>query len=65
MVMRDFAGNPSDTRGAIHAKLMIGSKTFITIFFVIDGKTAYSLLLGRDWILANCCIPSTMHQVLI
>ena len=25
----------------------------------------YSLLLGHDWIHANCCIPSTMHQCLI
>jgi hypothetical protein len=65
MVLRDFVGNPSNTHGAMHAKLRIGSKTLITTFFVIDGKGAYSLLLGRDWIHANCCIPSTMHQVLI
>jgi len=38
MVLRDFAGNPSDTRGAMHAELMIGSKTLITTFFVIDDK---------------------------
>jgi len=38
MVLRDFAGNPSDTRGAVHAKLMIGSKTLVTTFLVIDGK---------------------------
>jgi hypothetical protein len=65
MVLRDFAGNPSDTRGAVHVELMIGSKTLITTFFVIDSKGAYSLLLGRDWIHANCCVPSTMHQFLI
>jgi hypothetical protein len=45
--------------------LMIGSKTLLTTFFVIEGKGAYSLLLGRDWIHANCCIPSTMHQQLV
>ena len=65
MVLRDFAGNSSNTRGAVHVELMIGSKTLITTFFVIDGKGAYSLLLGRDWIHANCCIPSTMHQALV
>jgi hypothetical protein len=54
MVLRDFASNPSNTRGVVHAELMIGSKTLITTFFVIDGKGAYSLLLGRDWIHANC-----------
>jgi hypothetical protein len=46
-------------------KLTIGSKTLLTTFFVIDGKGSYSLLLGRDWIHANCCVPSTMHQCLI
>jgi hypothetical protein len=44
---------------------MIGSKTLLTTFFVIEGKGAYSLLLRWDWIHANCCVPSTMHQQLI
>lgn len=46
-------------------ELTIGSKTIPTTFFVIDGNGSYSLLLGRDWILAYCCIPSTVHQSLI
>jgi len=45
--------------------LTIGSKTLLTIFFVIDGKGLYSLLFGRDWIHADCYVPSTMHQCLI
>ena len=31
----------------------------------MSGKGAYNLLLGRDWIQANCCIPSTIHQCLV
>src|SRR6187551_190211 len=65
IILNDFAGNPSDTKGCVHVELMIGSKVLLTTFFVIEGKGAYSLLLGRDWIHANCCIPSTMHQQLI
>jgi hypothetical protein len=65
IVLNDFAGNPSDNKGCVHVDLMIGSKTLLTTFFVIEGKGAYSLLLGRDWIHANCCIPSTMHQQLV
>jgi hypothetical protein len=65
IVLNDFAGNPSDTKGCVHVDLMIGSKTLVTTFFVIEGKGAYSLLLGRDWIHVNCCIPSTMHQQLV
>jgi hypothetical protein len=65
MMLKDFGGNASKTRGAVNAKLTIGSKTLPTTFFVIDGKGTYNLLLGRDWIHANCCSPSTMHQCLI
>ena len=49
----------------MNVELTIESKTLLTIFFVIDGKGSYSLLLGHDWIHANCCVPSTMHQCLI
>ena len=52
-------------RGVVSVELTIGSKTLPSTFFVIDGKGTYSLLLGRDWIHTNYCIPSTMHQYLI
>jgi len=61
MMLKDFEGNVSLVKGAICVELTIDSKTLPTTFFVISGKGAYNLLLGRDWILANCCIPSTMH----
>jgi hypothetical protein len=35
IVLNDFAGNPSDTKGCVHVDLMIGSKTLLTTFFVI------------------------------
>ena len=65
MMLRDFGGNASKTWGAMNVELTIGSKTLLTTFFVIDGKGSYSLLLGCDWIHANCCVPSTMHRCLI
>jgi hypothetical protein len=55
----------SPVKGAICVELTIGSKTLPTTLFVISGKGAYNLLLGRDWIHANCCIPSNMHQCLV
>jgi len=51
MMLKDFEGNVSPV--------------LPTTFFIISGKGAYNLLLGRDWIHANCCIPSTMHQCLV
>ena len=65
MMLKDFGGNASKTRGAVNVELMTGSKTLSTTFFVINGKGTYSLLLGHDWIHANCCITSIMHQCLI
>ena len=65
MMLKDFGGNTSKTRGAINAELTMGSKTLLTTFFVINGKGSYSLLLGHNWIHANCYISSTMHQCLM
>jgi len=65
MMLKDFEGNVSPVKGAICVELTIGSKILPTTFFVISEKGAYNLLLGRDWIHANCCIPSTMHQCLV
>jgi hypothetical protein len=45
IILNDFARNPSDTKGCVHVDLMIGSKTLLMTFFVIEGKGAYSLLL--------------------
>jgi len=65
MMLKNFEGIVSPTVGALCVDLTIDSKTLTTTFFVINGKGSYSLLLGRDWIHANCCIPSTIHQCLI
>ena len=65
MMLKDFEGAISPAKEAICVDLMIGSKTLPTTSFVISGKGSYNTLLGRDWIHANCCIPSTMHQCVI
>jgi hypothetical protein len=54
-----------ETRGVISMELTIGSKSLATAFFVVEVQGNYSVILGRDWIHANCCIPSTLHQFLI
>ncbi|PUZ66624.1 hypothetical protein GQ55_3G334500 [Panicum hallii var. hallii] len=51
--------------GVLSVDLTIGNKTVLTSFFVVNSKSTYNVLLGRDWIHTNCCIPSTMHQCLI
>ena len=34
------------------------------VFFVVDAKPGYIILLGREWIHANHCVPSTLYQQL-
>jgi hypothetical protein len=65
VALRDFNGQASEAQGVLNVDLTVGSKTVPTSFFIINSKSTYTVLLRRDWIHANCCIPSTMHQCLI
>jgi hypothetical protein len=65
VTLSDFNGQTSEAQGVLSVDLTMGSKTVTTSFFVVNSKSTYTILLGRDWIHANCCIPSMMHQCLI
>jgi hypothetical protein len=65
VALRDFNGQASEAQGFLNVDLTVGSKTVPTSFFIVNSKSTYTILLERDWIYANCCIPSTMHQCLI
>jgi hypothetical protein len=58
-------GEPMVAKGVISMELTIGIKTLTTTFFVAETQGNFSLILGRDWIHANKCVPSTLHQILI
>jgi hypothetical protein len=60
-----FAGEPTEAKGIVCKELTVGSKTVPMTFFVVDIKGRYNVLLGRDWIHANECIPSTLHQCVV
>jgi hypothetical protein len=60
-----FAGDPMEAKGIICKELMVGRKTVPTTFFMVDVKGRYNVLLRRDWIHANECVPSTLHQCVI
>jgi hypothetical protein len=46
-------------------ELTVGSKMIPIAFFIADVQGNYNTILGRNWIHANCCVPSTLHQFLI
>jgi hypothetical protein len=52
-------------KGVASMELTIGSKTLVTAFFILEVQGNYNLILGRDWIHANQCVPSTLHQFLV
>jgi hypothetical protein len=58
-------GEPMGAKGVISMELTIGSKMLATTFFIAETQGNFSLILGRDWIHANKCVPSTLHQMLI
>ena len=58
-------GAPILARGVANMELTIGSKTLAIAFFVADVQGSYNLILGHDWIHANRCVPSSLHQFLI
>jgi hypothetical protein len=58
-------GQPMGAKSVISKELTVGSKTLPTTFFVTETQGNFSLILGRDWIHANQCVPSTLHQFLI
>jgi hypothetical protein len=60
-----FAADPMEAKGIICKEVTVGSKTMPTAFFMVDMKGRYNLLLGQDWIHANECVLSTIHQNVI
>jgi hypothetical protein len=65
VTLSDFNGQASEAQGILNVHLTVGSKTVPNSFFIVNSKSTYTILLGRGWIHANCCIPSMMHQCLI
>jgi hypothetical protein len=65
LILNGVGGNPMEARGVISMELTIGSKSPATAFFIVEVQSKYSIILGRDWIHPNHCVPSTLHQFLI
>src|SRR6185312_7679669 len=65
VMLNDFNGQPLEAQGVLNVELTVGRKTVPTSFFIVNSKSTYTVLLGRDWIHTNYCVPSTMHQCLV
>jgi hypothetical protein len=65
LMLNIMGGNPMEARSVVSMELTVRSKSLATTFFVIKVQGNYSVILGHDWIHANHCVPSTLHQFLI
>jgi hypothetical protein len=54
-----------EAQGVISMELTVGSKSLATVFFIVKVQGNYSVILSRDWMHDNRCIPSSLHQFLI
>jgi hypothetical protein len=65
MSLSGFSGKPAEAKGIVSKELTVGSKTLPTAFFVVEVKGRYNVPLGPDWIHANTCVPSMLHQCVL
>jgi hypothetical protein len=65
LTLKGVGGNPMEAHGVISMELTVGSKSLATVFVLVEVQGNFSAILGRDWIHANRCVPSTLHQFLI
>jgi hypothetical protein len=65
LTLNGVGGNSMEARGVVSMELIVGSKSLTTTFFIIKVQYNYSIILGRDWINVNRCVPSTLHQFLL
>jgi hypothetical protein len=65
LMLNGVGDNPMEARGIISMELTVGRKSLTTAFFIVEVQGNYSIILGRNWVHTNHCIPSTLHQFLI
>jgi hypothetical protein len=65
LTLNGMGVNPMEIRGVGSMELIVGSKSLAIAMFIIEVQGNYSVILGHNWVHANCCVPSTLHQFLI
>ena len=62
VVITSFAEERRKAEAVVTVHVTVGSRVCETCFFVVRTGSSYNALLGRDWIHANKCVPSSMYQ---
>ena len=61
----NFARGSSKARRVVAIQLQVGSRSMRTTISVIDSTSNYNVLLERDQIHLNGCVPASLHPALI
>ncbi|XP_026419628.1 uncharacterized protein LOC113315580 [Papaver somniferum] len=59
-----FSGETMTTMGRINLPMMVGGRTVMQYFSLLDCRAPYNTILGRDWIHAMGAVTSTIHRCL-
>ncbi|XP_026458527.1 uncharacterized protein LOC113359045 [Papaver somniferum] len=59
-----FSGETMTAIGRINVPTMVGGRTVMQYFSLLDCRAPYNAILGRDWIHAMEAVTSTVHQCL-
>ena len=62
IIITGFVGERKKVEAVVTVHVTVGSRVCETCFFMVRTGSSYNALLGRDWIHANKCVPSSMHQ---
>jgi len=65
VALNGFAGKILQVKGMATTSLKVGSLIINTIFFIADAIPSYNVILEKDWIHANDCIPSNLYKILL
>ena len=60
-----FTREVSKTLGVLPNDIIVGGNSSLSTFFVINYTGNYNALLGINWIHANWCVSSSLHQFLL
>ncbi|KAM1983038.1 hypothetical protein ACFX16_011495 [Malus domestica] len=63
--MSSFVEDKSQTKEVLPLAVSIAGRNHMTAFFIVDSKTEYNALLGRDWIHQASYISSSLYQMLV
>jgi hypothetical protein len=60
--VKGFVGDPTEAKGIICKEGTVGRKTVPMAFFMVEVNGCYNMLTRQDWLHANECVLSTLHQ---